>query len=118
MSDSSKHSRIGDFVTIEVQYWQNYSVGDRVQEFIAVPTRGKSSCLGFSVPNYTTREQIRIIEYGAECVQERVSKFTAFVYRAWSLWGCVTRYSTRKRKLLEKLFMPSSFFVIPGYSSV
>src|SRR5690606_15846333 len=62
--------------------------------------------LRFTVANYASHNQIRIVKGGAVGMHESITQFPSFMNRTRRLGRCVARYSSGKRELAEQTAHP------------
>lgn len=95
--------RIGDLVAVEMQDRQHSAVASRIEKLRRMPGRRKRASLSLTVADHAGYNEVRIVERGAEGVDQRISEFAAFVDRTGGLRGHVAGYASRKGKLSEQL---------------
>ena len=100
--DAGEDGGVGDFVTVEVKYWEDGAVGDGVEEFVGVPGGGERAGLGFAVADAAGDEEVGVVEGCAEGVGEGVAEFAAFVDGAGGLGGAVAADAAGEGELLEE----------------
>ena len=98
---------IGDLVTVEVQDWQNDTVGCRVHELVGLPRGRERTGLGLAVAHHGHGQQARVVHDGAVGVAERVAELAALVDGAGRLGRKVARDATGIRELAEELLQAS-----------
>jgi hypothetical protein len=115
VTDSCEDGRIVDLVSVEVEYWEDGTISDRIEEFGAVPTSSKRTRLSLSISNHCQRDQIGVIKDRSEGVRNRVTKLSSLVNATWGLGSRVTTNSTGERKLLEE---PLQAFLVFCYVGI
>src|SRR6516162_5313076 len=95
-ADPIEDRRIRDFVPVEVKDRQNRAVRDWVQEFIRVPGCRQRPGFGLAIADHAGNDEVRVVEYRAERMTQRITQFAALVNRSRALWRCVTRDSAGK----------------------
>src|SRR3984893_12971603 len=90
-----------------MQNREHGTVGARVQELVGMPRRRERPGFRFAIADHASDEQIRVVEYGAERVAERVPELAALMDRPWTLRGRMARNPARKRELRKELLEPS-----------
>ena len=78
-SDPREHGWVGNPVAVQVQDTQHRSVGDGIQELVAVPPGGERASLRLAVPYDAGDEQIRVLERRPIGVAQRIAELSAFV---------------------------------------
>ena len=106
--------RIIDLVAVEMQDRQHRSVGDRVEEFIAVPAGRKRTCFRLPVAHHCERDQVRVVVDRPIGVRKAVAEFAALVDAAWRFWRGVAADAARKGELLEEALHPRQIFALVG----
>src|SRR6185312_1739762 len=107
VADSRENGRTCDLVAVEMQDRNNRAVPGGIEEFVRMPACRERACFCLTIPDCTTDEEIRIVEYGAIRVQQRISQLSAFMYGSRCFRSDVTGYAARKRELLEKALQTS-----------
>ena len=79
MRDAAKDGWVGDFVAVEVEDWKNRTIGDWVEELVALPRSGERAGLSLAITNDDSGNQIWVIEDGAKAVGDGIAKLAAFV---------------------------------------
>ena len=102
LADARQHGRAGDLVAVEMQHRQHRAVALGVQELVGVPARRQCAGLGLAVAHHAAGEQRGVVEHGAVRMQQRVTKFAAFVDGARRLGSRVARNAARKGELGEQ----------------
>jgi hypothetical protein len=77
----AQNGRPGDLVAVEMQNRQHGPVARRIQEVGALPGSLERRRLRFPVAHHGHREQIGIVERGAEGVNQNVAEFAPFMDR-------------------------------------
>ena len=93
VGNARQQRRIGDLVLVEVEDREHDPVACRVEELVAVPTRGERTGLRLTVTDDAHDDEIRMVEGGAVGVQERVAELTALVERARCLRRAVAGHA-------------------------
>ena len=101
--DTGEQRRVADLISVQMQDRKNRTVADWIQEFIGMPGCCQRACLRLTVTNNCHSDQIRVIEYSAECMGDRISKFTTFIDGTRRLRCTVARNSAREGELFEHL---------------
>ena len=99
---AAEHGRAGDLVAVEVKDRQHRAVARRVEETDALPRAFERRGLGFAVADDRDRDQVGVVEHGAERVGEHVAELAAFVDRAGRRRADVARDAARRRELAEQ----------------
>src|SRR6185437_5883737 len=81
-------------------------VGGGIQELVAVPARGQRTGLRLAVADDTGDGEIRIVEYRAEGVTQRIAELASLVDGAGCLRGHVARDAAGEGELLEEFAHP------------
>ena len=102
VADARQYTRVGDLVAVQVQDRKHHAIGQRIQEFVGMPTRGERPRFRFAVADDAGHDQVRVVECGAERMRKGISQLATFVDRARSFWRHVTRDAPRERELLEQ----------------
>ena len=102
MADPGEDGGVGDLVTIEVQDWQNRTIGNRVEELVGVPAGRQRSGLGLAVADNTGHDQVGVVESGAVGVRDGVAEFAPLMDRARRLRRHMARNAARERELGEE----------------
>ena len=89
--DARQHRRVGDLVAVQVEHRQHGAVARRVEELVRVPARRERPGLRLAVTDDADREEIGVVEDGAERMRERVAELATFVDRAGRLRRGVAR---------------------------
>lgn len=89
-------------IPVEVENRQYRTIGNRVQELRAMPRGRQGSRLTLAIANHSERDEVRVIEDGAECMGDGVPELAALVERARSLRRCVRSDTAREGELLEE----------------
>ena len=71
-----------------------------------MPRRGQRSGFRLAVADDAGDNEIGIVEHRPERMTERITQLAALVDRARTLWRCVARNASRKRKLNKELPQP------------
>ena len=79
MWDAAKDGWVRDFVAVEVEDWENRTIGDWVEELVALPGSGKRTSLSFAITNDDSGNQIWVIKDGTEAMGDGIAKLAAFV---------------------------------------
>src|SRR5215831_16708495 len=74
VADSGKHAGIGDFVTVQMQDWQNHTVSHGIEKLVGMPAGGEGSGLGLAVADNAGDDQIGIVVRRTVRVRDRVSE--------------------------------------------
>src|SRR5271169_1737559 len=83
-ADAGEHGRIGDLEPVEMKDRKNRTVTRRIEKLVGVPARGKCARFRFAVADNAGDDQIRIVESGAICMNERITELAPFVDRTRS----------------------------------
>ena len=103
---AAEHGRPRDLVAVEVQDRQDRAVTGGVEEVDALPRAGEGAGLGLAVSDHARHDELRVVERGAEGVDQRVAELTTFVDRAWRRHAHVTRHPVRGGELTEQATHP------------
>ena len=103
VGDAREDRRVGDLVAVEVQHRQDDAVGERVQQLVGLPGRGKRAGLGLAVADDREREEARVVENRAVGVGERVAELAALVDGAGGLGREVAGDAAGVGELAEEL---------------
>ena len=93
---------VGDLVAVQVQNGQHHAIADGVEKFVGMPGRGQWPRFRLAVPDHTGGDEIRVVEYGAEGMGERIAQLAALVDRSGHIGGAMTWNAAGKRELLEQ----------------
>ncbi len=85
---------------------QHRAVGDRIEEFVGLPSGRERPGFGLAVADDAGDDQAGIVEGGAEGVAQRIAEFAALVNRARRRGRDVAGNASGERKLLEQPFHP------------
>src|SRR5208283_1613032 len=94
--DARQHCRIGDLVTVEMQYGEDRAIRGGIEEFIGVPARSQGARFRLAIADDASDNQIWIVESGAESVREGIAELAALMNGAGSFRRDVTRDPARK----------------------
>ncbi len=111
---TSEDGRIVDLVAVQVQDRQDRAVCNWVEELVAVPARRQWTSLGLAITHDRQRNGLGVIEDCTKCMADGVSKFTALVNRAWSLWCHVAADATWEGELFEEALQALDVFALVG----
>src|SRR5260221_9068692 len=81
MAHSAVDRRIGDFVTVQVDYRQHRAGFGRIKEFVTMPCCGCRTCLSLSIANNTGYNEVRIIHRSTKGSSQRIAQLAAFMDR-------------------------------------
>src|SRR5690348_15529488 len=99
---ASQDRGIGDLIAIEMQDREHSSIATSIEEFVAVPGCRERARFRFAVANDAGRDQVGIVQHGAEGMGQGITQFATFVDRTWCLWRRMAWYSAWKGELPEK----------------
>jgi hypothetical protein len=85
MTDPGEHTRIGDFVAVQMQDGKHHTIGERIEELVRMPRRGQRTGFRFPVADHSGHDQIGIVERRSIGMREGVTQFSAFMNRSGSL---------------------------------
>ncbi len=103
LGDAGQHRRAGDLVAIEVQDGQDRAVAHGIEELVRMPARRQRPGLGLPVADDAGGDQVRIVEYRAVRVRERIAQLATFMDRSRRFRRDVTRDAAREGELFEQL---------------
>ena len=122
VGDAGQDGRVGDLVAVEVQDWENDTIGQWVHELVGLPRSCKWAGLCLAVADNSDCQQGWVVQDSAVCVGQGVAQLAALVDGAWSLRCVVGRDSTWVREaaeeLLEALFIVGDEWVGLAISAV
>lgn len=113
VGDARQHRRVGDLVAIQMQNRQHRAVATRIKKLVGMPRRGQRR---FAVAHAATRDEVGVVEYRAIRMQQRISKFAAFVDRAGRLGRDMAGEPPGNENCRNSRCMPASSAVISGYT--
>src|SRR6516165_5540122 len=73
MANAGKNTRICNLVAVQVEDWQNDSVGRGIQEFVGMPARRKWSGLRFAIADHTGDDQTGVIKGSPIGMRKRIA---------------------------------------------
>ena len=103
---AAEHGRPTDLVAVQVEDRQHRPVTGRAQEVDAGPAPGQRASLRLPVAHHRGHDQLRVVERGAEGVDEHVAQLAALVDRARSRHAHVARDAAGRRELAEEPGQP------------
>src|ERR1017187_4973115 len=80
---------------------QDRAVSGRIDEVDRLPASFERTCFGLAIPDNAGDNQIWIVEGRAECMDQRVSKLSAFVHGIWDVRPAMAGHSARCGELAE-----------------
>ncbi len=99
---SPEHGRAGDLVAVEMEDGQHRAVAHGVEEVDPLPRARQRSGLGLTVTDDARDDEIRVVERGAERVDERVAELATLVDRPRCRNAHVARHAAGRRELPEQ----------------
>ena len=94
--------RSGNLVAVEVQNRKHRAVPRWIEEVDGLPASFERTSLRFSVTDDAGNDQIRIVESGAESVNQRIAKFSALMHGIRNVRSAMAGHAARRRELAEK----------------
>ena len=115
VGNTSKDSWVSNLVAVEVQDWENDTIGQWVHELVGLPRSCKWAGLCLAVADNSDCQQGWVVQDSAVCVGEDVAQLAALVDGAWSLRcvggeGIPPGYEKRRKNF----WSPSSSSVMNG----
>ena len=77
-----EHRRIGDLVAVQMKDRQHRTVAHRIKELVGMPGGRERARFRFAIADHARGNQVRVVEYGAEGMAQRVTKLAALVNRS------------------------------------
>src|SRR5581483_7375933 len=96
MADTRKYSRVGNLVSIQVQYRQHRAIGYRVEKFVGMPGRSQGTGFGLSIPHRACDDEVGIIKGGSIRMGDRVAELPSFIDGAGGFGGDMAGDTTWK----------------------
>ena len=122
VGNTSKDGWVSNLVAIEVQDWEDDTIGQWVHELVGLPRSCKWAGLCLAVADNSDCQQGWVVQDSAVCVGQGVAQLAALVDGAWSLRCVVGRNSAWIREtaeeLLEALFIVGDEWVGLAISAV
>ena len=112
VADAGQDGRVVDLVAVQMQDRQHRPVGDRVEEFVAVPAGGERTGLRLAVADHDEGNQVRVVVGRPVGVRDAVAEFAAFVDAARRFGGGMAADAPRKRELLEEALQSRCVFAL------
>jgi hypothetical protein len=100
--DACEHRRVRNLVAVQVQDRQHRAVGGRIEEHVRVPGSSERTGLGFAIADHACRDQVGVVEHGAEGVTQRVAQLAALVDAAGRFRCDVAGDAAGERELPEE----------------
>ena len=111
MAHAGEDGGVGDLEAVEVQNGQHRTVGNGVDELVAVPRGGQRAGFRLAVAHHAGGDQIGVIRHRAEGVGQGVAQLTALVDRAGGLRCYVAGNTAGEGEALKELLHS---LLIPG----
>ena len=73
VADAREHAGVRDLVAIQMQDRQHHAIGQRIQELVGMPARGKRPGFRFAIADDAGDDQVRIVESCTERVRQRIT---------------------------------------------
>ena len=89
-----------------MQDGQHGAIGRRIEKLVRVPGGRQRPCFRLAVANDAGDQQVRVVEGGAEGVEQAIAKLAAFVDRAGRLGCGVAGDAAWKGELFEQAPQP------------
>ena len=102
VAHATQHGGPADLVAVQMEDRQHRAVPRRVQEVDAGPAPGERAGLGLAVADHRGHDQLRVVERGAEGVDQHVAQLAALVDRAGGRHAHVARDAPGGRELAEE----------------
>ncbi len=99
---ATEHRGSADLVSVELQDRQHGAVAARVEEAHAFPRALEGTGLSLAVADDAGRDQVRIVKYSAERMDERVAELATLVDRSGRRGADVARDAARSRELTHE----------------
>ena len=106
MGHAAKDSRIGNFISVQIENRQYNTVCNRIDEFIALPGRSKRSRFGFPVTYDSSGNQVGGVKNSAACMGNRIAQFAAFMDGTRRFRCTVAGHAAWEGKLFEQFLHP------------
>ena len=91
---ASEDSRVGNFISIQIEDGQYDTVCNRIDEFIALPRRCQRSRFGFAITYDSSGNQVGIVKNSPTGVGNRITQFAAFMDGARCFRSAVAGHAT------------------------
>ena len=103
VGNTSQDSWVSNLVTVEVQDWENDTIGQWVHELVGLPRSCKWAGLCLAVADNSDCQQGWVVQDSAVSVGQGVAQLAALVDGTWSLRCVVGRNSAWVREAAEEL---------------
>ena len=101
VAGASLGGRSGNLVAVEVQDRKDSAVPHRIEEVDRLPASFERTSLGFAVADDAGNDQVGIVEGRAECVNQRIAKFSALVHGIRDVRSAMAGHAAWRRELAE-----------------
>ena len=112
VADAGQNGGVVDLIAVEMQDRQHRPIGDRVEEFVAMPARGQGAGLGLAVAHHHQGDQVRVVEDRPKGVGQAVTQLAALVDTAGGFRGGVAADAPGEGELLEEALHPHQVFTL------
>ena len=103
VGNTSKNGWVSNLVAVEVQDWENNTIGQWVHKLVGLPRSCKWAGLCLAVADNSNCKQGWVVQNSAVCVGQSVAQLAALVDGAWGFRCIVGRNSARIREAAEEL---------------
>ncbi len=114
MTNARQNGGVVDFIAVEMEYRQDRPIGNRIEEFVAMPTCGQWSGLRLAIADHHQGDQVRVVKDRSEGMRNTVTKFAALMNAAGCFRSRVATDAPGEGKLLEEALHAYQIFTYVG----